>query len=311
MRVVDLDRDMRDVIPTSTSPDTDYLFEQMTRRTLDRARGPRGHRVLDVASGLGQDARALAQSGAIAVAAEPSARMSALAKLQDGNGAGPPIHHVRGWADALPFATASFDAVYCKGALDHFDTPAEAIKEMARVTRADGRVVLAIANFESLSCRVARAVDGSMAGFQRQSARGRRHYDVPHDHFTRYDLPLMREQAGESLALDLVEGISLGWGLPRWSRLARRLPSVLTQWLLASLDAIARRWPAGADVIVLTGRPRHCEAGPATRAPVADLAARIEAERSPEPTPERSASAKARLSKFRVDLGSAARHARP
>ena len=45
---------MRDVIPTSTSPDSDYLFEQMTRRTLDRARGAR---VLDVASGFGQDAR--------------------------------------------------------------------------------------------------------------------------------------------------------------------------------------------------------------------------------------------------------------
>src|SRR5258706_10032060 len=83
MRVVDLDRDMRDVIPTSTSPDSDYLFEQMTRRTLHRARGEAGTRVLDVASGFGQDARALAQSGAVAVAAEPSARMSALAVMQD------------------------------------------------------------------------------------------------------------------------------------------------------------------------------------------------------------------------------------
>ena len=46
MRVVDLDRDMRDVIPTSTSPDSDYLFEQMTRRTLDPGRdidAPRTH----------------------------------------------------------------------------------------------------------------------------------------------------------------------------------------------------------------------------------------------------------------------------
>src|SRR6266850_427095 len=108
MRVVDLDRDMRDVIPTSTSPDSDYLFEQMTRRTLDRARGAR---VLDVASGFGQDARALAQQGAFAVAAEPSARMSALAVMQDAKAPGPPIHHVRSWADALPFASGSFDAV--------------------------------------------------------------------------------------------------------------------------------------------------------------------------------------------------------
>src|SRR5215470_2075600 len=102
MRVVDLDRDMRDVIPTSTSPDSDYLFEQMTRRTLERTCAAPGRRVLDVASGFGQDARALAQAGAVTVAAEPSARMSALAKLSDAKGA--PVHHVRGWADALPFA---------------------------------------------------------------------------------------------------------------------------------------------------------------------------------------------------------------
>jgi SAM-dependent methyltransferase len=253
MRVVDLDRDMRDVIPTSTSPDSDYLFAQMTRRTLDRAEGAPGRRVLDVASGFGQDARAVARSGAFVVAAEPSARMSALAKISDAQRGEPALVHVRGWADALPFATGSFDAVYCKGALDHFDTPSEAIAEMARVTRPGGRVVLAIANFDSLSCRAARAMDG----LRRALPRGRRHYDVPHDHFTRYDLGLMQEQASESLAVDLVEGVSLGWGLPRWSRLARRLPRFVTQWLLVQLDSVARRWPAGADVVVIAGTPRR------------------------------------------------------
>jgi ubiquinone/menaquinone biosynthesis C-methylase UbiE len=258
MRVVDLDRDMRDVIPTSMSPDSDYLFAQMTRRTLERAAGAPGRRVLDVASGFGQDARAVARSGALVVAAEPSARMSALAKISDAQAGEPPLLHVRGWADALPFATGSFDAVYCKGALDHFDTPAEAIAEMARVTRSGGRVVLAIANFDSFSCRVARALDAWRARWLRRAPRhGRRHYDVPHDHFTRYDLALMQEQAGESLAIDLVEGVSLGWGLPRWSRIARRLPRFVTQWLLERLDALARRWPAGADVVVLAGTPRR------------------------------------------------------
>ena len=249
---------MRDVIPTSTSPDSDYLFEQMTRRTLARVGAAPGRRVLDVASGFGQDARALAADGAIAVAAEPSARMSALAVLQDG--IGPAVRHVRAWADALPFATGSFDAVFCKGALDHFDTPGLAIAEMARVTRANGRVVLAIANFDSLSCRVARAVDVGSVRWGRDLARGRRHYDVPHDHFTRYDVPLMVEQAGESLEIDVLEGVSLGWGVPHWSRLARRLPAGVTQWVLETFDAIARRWPAGADVVVLAGRPRSCRA---------------------------------------------------
>src|SRR5258708_34058025 len=102
MRVVDLDRDMRDVIPTSTSPDSDYLFEQMTRRTLDRVGAAPGRRVLDVASGFGQDARALAAGGASAVAAQPSAGTSARAEMQGGRGGAAPTHTLRGGAAAVP-----------------------------------------------------------------------------------------------------------------------------------------------------------------------------------------------------------------
>lgn len=257
MRVVDLDRDMRDVFPVSFSPDSDYLFEAMTRRTLDLTGAAPGRRVLDVASGVGQDARALTARGATVVAAEPSGRMLGLARLQDAEDPAPAPLHVRSWADGLPFAPGSFDAVYCKGALDHFDTPAEAIAEMARVTRRNGRVVLAVANFDSLACRLGRLSDGLRELFGGEPERGRRAYDVPHDHFTRYELDLMREHAGESLELDRVVGISLLWGLGRWSRWLARLPAGVATALLRGLDALARVWPAGADVVVLVGRPRR------------------------------------------------------
>jgi len=55
MRVVDLDRDMSDVIPTGMSLDSEYLFERMTEVTLAEALPRPGRRVLDVASGVGQD----------------------------------------------------------------------------------------------------------------------------------------------------------------------------------------------------------------------------------------------------------------
>lgn len=259
MRVVDLDRDMRDVIPTGTTRDSEYLFGRMTDATLDRTRAAPGRRILDVASGFGQDARALVRRGAFVVAAEPSGRMSALARMQDAaseDGAAPA--HARAWGDALPFADATFDAVFCKGALDHFDAPLRAVGEMARVTRPDGHVVLAIANFDSLSCRVARLSDTVQEGWLgRELPRGRRHYDVPHDHFTRYELGLMREQAEAHLRLDLVEGLSLCWGLPRWSRTVQRLPAAVAQATLETLDRLARVFPALADVIVLAGRPRR------------------------------------------------------
>lgn len=263
MRVVDLDRDMSDVIPTGTTRDSEHLFDRMTEVTLGLAEPGPGRRILDVASGFGQDAHALAARGATVVGAEPSARMTAWARLVSARAArdasapgavGPAW--VRGWSDALPFAPASFDAAICKGAIDHFDRPELAIAEMARVTRPGGRVVLAIANFDSLACRLARAQDALAAARGAPPQRGRRHYDVPADHFTRYDVALMREQAAPSLVLERVVGISLGWGFAPWTRAAQRLPARLAQRAFQWLDAWAARSPTLADVVVLVGRPR-------------------------------------------------------
>jgi len=257
MRVVDLDRDMSDVIPTGTTRDSQLLFERMTEVTLALAEPTPGRRILDVASGFGQDSIALAARGADVVGAEPSARMTAWAKLVSAKASGRVPNWVRGWSDALPFASGSFDAAICKGAIDHFDRPELAIAEMARVTRPGGRVVLAIANFDSLACRLARTQD-SLAELWSgaEPRRGRRHYDVPADHFTRYDLDLMREQAARSLDLVRVVGVSLGWGFGPWTRAVERLPRALASRALQTLDAVAARSPSLADVVVLAGRPR-------------------------------------------------------
>src|SRR5262245_15240195 len=124
---------MRDVIPTGSTRASECLFARMAERTLRAARATPGALVLDVAAGLGQDAAALAAQGALAVAAEPSSRMTALARLVQDQRPGPRPHFVRAWSDALPFASGRFDAVVCKGSLDHFDRPRAAIAEMARV----------------------------------------------------------------------------------------------------------------------------------------------------------------------------------
>ena len=57
--------------------------------------------------------------------------------------------------------------------------------------------------------------------------------------------------------LELVLGVSLGWGMPHWSETAARLPRAVAQTTLEVLDWCARRLPTLADVIVLAGRPRH------------------------------------------------------
>ena len=264
MRVVDLDRDMSDVIPTGLTPDSEFLFDRMTQLTLDRtfgaSRGGVRPRVLDVASGVGQDSIALAERGADVIGVEPSSRMTGMATLFAADKPGPMPHFVRGWSDRLPFPDGSFDAAFCKGAMDHFDTPERAIEEMARVTRTGGRVVLAIANFESLACRVGRALDDFRQDWLRRAPlRSRRGYDAPSDHFTRYEPELIREQAEKSLQVEHFEGVSLGWGMPGWSKWTARLPVRIARQAVVGLDRVGRQWPGLSDVIVLSGTPRRSE----------------------------------------------------
>jgi ubiquinone/menaquinone biosynthesis C-methylase UbiE len=47
-----------------------------------------------------------------------------------------------GNARALPFVRGSFDIVFCRSSLHHFEDPQGAVAEMTRVTRPGGRVVL-------------------------------------------------------------------------------------------------------------------------------------------------------------------------
>jgi ubiquinone/menaquinone biosynthesis C-methylase UbiE len=260
MRVLDLDRDMSDVIPTGTTLDSEFLFERMTNATIELARTGEGKRVLDVASGFGQDALQIAENGSYVIGCEPSLRMLAWARLKGEEAAkesGVKADWVQGWGDALPFATGSFDAAFCKGALDHFDCPGEAIGEMARVTALDGRVVLAIANFESLACRMARFMDDVREDWLGKPVRrGRRHYDVPADHFTRYELGLMKEQMGQHVEIEEIRGVSLLWGFPKWTANIGRLPKPVANRLLRFFDWIAQKIPALADVIILAGRPK-------------------------------------------------------
>jgi SAM-dependent methyltransferase len=254
VRVVDLDRDMTHVIPTGTSVDSEFLFRRMEEATFGAFGEPARQWLLDVAAGVGQDGRALANRGASVVGAEPSRRMTELARLESLGEKR--LFWIRAWSEALPFRNASFDGAFCKGSLDHFDDPEACIAETARVTRPEGRVVFAVANFESLGCRVMAWVDRLVLRWKDRSSSGRRHYDVPSDHFTRYDPKMLRSQLEQHLIIESWVGISLLWGVRGWGLLLSRLPKPVAGALLSMADGVARRFPASADVIVATGRPK-------------------------------------------------------
>jgi SAM-dependent methyltransferase len=99
-----------------------------------------GSRCLDAGSGVGEDARAIADLyGARVVGIDRSARMVAEATSRSAGRAG--LGFVVGDATRLPFRAATFDAAWVKRTLMHLSDPASALGEMARVVRPGGRIV--------------------------------------------------------------------------------------------------------------------------------------------------------------------------
>ena len=92
-------------------------------------------RVLDLAAGTATSSVALASSGATVVGCDFS-----LGMLRQGRGKG--VDLVAGDALRLPFADASFDAVTISFGLRNTADTARALREMRRVTRPGGRLVV-------------------------------------------------------------------------------------------------------------------------------------------------------------------------
>ena len=239
-------------------PDSEFLYERMRQVTFDALALEPGQTAVDSAAGLGNDAQSLAERGITTTSVEPSVRITSLTRLiaekQQWKDWGNRVKHTRGWSEALPFRGSSFDAAFCKGSIDHFGDPERSIAEMARVTRSSGRVVVSVANFNSLGCRMLRMLD-RLRG--RSLGAARRHYHVPPDHFTRFDLDLISTQFARHAHVGQVVGVSLLWGLRSWAVLILWLPSSLADRLLRLGDAVARLRPGWADIIVIAGRPRY------------------------------------------------------
>jgi len=98
--------------------------------------GP-GDRVLDLAAGTGTSSEPFADAGAVVVPSDFSQGMLAVGKSRRQD-----LPFVAGDATRLPFAAASFDAVTISFGLRNVVDTAAALREMLRVTRPGGRVVI-------------------------------------------------------------------------------------------------------------------------------------------------------------------------
>jgi demethylmenaquinone methyltransferase/2-methoxy-6-polyprenyl-1,4-benzoquinol methylase len=94
-----------------------------------------GEKVLDLAAGTATSSAALARSGARVIGCDFS-----LGMLRVGRGKG--VELVAGDALRLPFADATFDAVTISFGLRNTADTTQALREMLRVTRPGGRLVV-------------------------------------------------------------------------------------------------------------------------------------------------------------------------
>ncbi|HSB36643.1 MAG TPA: methyltransferase domain-containing protein [Thermoanaerobaculia bacterium] len=120
------------------------LFGPWATRVADLARIRPGQRVLDVACGTGVLAREVASrtgSPEDVVGLDPSPGMLAVARRLASA-----VDWREGTAESLPFPDRSFDAVVSQFGLMFFEDRQRAIREMLRVLRPGGRLVVAVWN---------------------------------------------------------------------------------------------------------------------------------------------------------------------
>lgn len=117
---------------------TDRLEEQLL---LELIGDPAGLDVLDVGCGDGSLLNMLAQRGSLAVGIDSDPRMLRAAARR-ANAMSSSIRLVYGKAETLPFADASFDRVVAVSMLCFVSDAGRAIREMARVLRPGGRLVM-------------------------------------------------------------------------------------------------------------------------------------------------------------------------
>ena len=118
----------------ASGPDLAWMVESAALQGSER--------VLDVATGGGHTAFALAPSAAEVVALDLTQPMLEVARKEAEARGLRNIRYVAGDAQALPFADASFDVVACRHAPHHFPNVQQAINEWARVLKPGGKLIL-------------------------------------------------------------------------------------------------------------------------------------------------------------------------
>jgi SAM-dependent methyltransferase len=238
-------------------PDNKYLMDRLhdvaVDVTADGARGP----VLEVAAAEAIHSCRLNLRGLETYVLEPSPVMIQKARERMAE-YGARITLVRGISETLPFRDHTFDRVLCESAIDHFADPRRGIREMARVLRPDGRLIIGVVNYGSVNVRLSRVYYWIARRLGRASRDVHLFWDtpVPIEHTFECTYPILMDLCRDRLALDRVFGVSIGWAFPGWGEFLQRRSPARAATLLHRLDRVAYRLPRIADYILSVWRLR-------------------------------------------------------
>jgi len=125
---------------------TAAIFNDATilARIREAGRLAAGSRVLDVACGPGIVVEALARSAGEVIGCDITPEMLEKARERCAKAGIANARFKPGRAEALPFPDASLDVVVSRSAVHHFADPAAAFREMARVVKPGGRVLMSV-----------------------------------------------------------------------------------------------------------------------------------------------------------------------
>ena len=211
-------------------------------------------RTLDVACGVARLTARFGEAGAEGWGIEPSGEMLGLSRIIVTRES---VILTRGVAETLPFRDESFDRIVCQGSLDHFVEPRAFMVEAARVLKPNGRIIIALANYDSLSCRIGRPLQQAWWRIRSRRPSQRPYWETPEDHFHRGTPSFVGALGGPGLTLERTYGLSLFWLFPAWGQLLAFLPDALVNAMLSVLNTVAHGRPSLADAIVSIWRKKN------------------------------------------------------
>ncbi len=251
----DLDYHLEDVFPGPYQPDTEFYIERLSEATIQAAQRLRRGRILDVGCGSAREMIQLSQKGWEVWGLDSSDKMLTIAR-RDARQQRVTIPLVRGLGERLPFRDSSFDRLICKGSLDHFADPEAFTREAARVLKPQGRAIIALTNYESLSCKLGRWLYPLLLRCRWMSRAERPYWVIPDHHTFKGHYHQIIRLGDGWLKLRKCFGVSLLWLFPGWGSFLDNLPRPLAFAILRTADSIARLTPSMSDVIISVWSPR-------------------------------------------------------